>query len=94
MSPHGAGDPFAMLRQRPIPWGRFRVILWQIGPDRVAAMKAARDALGCGLAEAKAALEDLPREILVDVGEEHAKQAADALRRAGCDAEVVLPAQR
>lgn len=92
--PHGAGDPFAMLRERRIPWGRFRVILWQLGPDRIAAMKAVRDAVGCGLAEAKAALEDLPREVLVDVGEKHAKAAAAALAQAGCDAEVVLPAQR
>jgi ribosomal protein L7/L12 len=92
--PHGARDPFAMLRERPIPWGQFRVILWKIGEDRIAAMKAVRDALGCGLADAKAALQDLPREILVDVGEEHAKEAAAAFVRAGCDAEVVLPAQR
>jgi ribosomal protein L7/L12 len=92
--PQGASDPFAMLRGRPGSWGRFRVILWQIGPDRITAMKAARDALGCGLGEAKAALEDLPREILVDVGEEEARRAAGVLGAAGCDVEVVLPAQR
>jgi ribosomal protein L7/L12 len=92
--PHGQKDPFAALRAREVPWGQFRVILWQLGPDRIAAMKAVREALGAGLAEAKAALEDLPREILVDVGEDHAKAAADALRRAGCDAEVVAPSPR
>ncbi len=92
--PSGVPDPFAMLRGRPGSWGRFRVILWQIGPDRITAMKAVRDALGCGLGEAKAALEDLPREVLVDVGEEEARRAAGVLGAAGCDAEVVLPAQR
>ncbi|AUX44677.1 uncharacterized protein SOCE26_061440 [Sorangium cellulosum] len=92
--PHGAVDPLVHLRARPIPWGPFRVILWQLGPDRIAAMRAVRESVGCGLAEAKAALEDLPREILVDVSEEHARRAADLLRQAGCDAEAVLPARR
>ena len=77
-----------------MPWDRFRVILWRIGPDRIAAMKALHDVLGCDLGDAKAALEDLPRELLADVSEEHARRAADALARAGCEAEVVLPAQR
>jgi hypothetical protein len=93
-SPPGVLDPFAMLRGRPIPWGRYRVILWQVGADRISAMKAVREALGSGLTDAKAALEDLPREILVDVGEEHARSAVEALVRAGCDAEVVVPAAR
>lgn len=92
--PHGVPDPFATLRGQAVPWGRFRVILWQVGPDRIAAMKAVREALGCGLGEAKTALEDLPREILVDVGEEHARRVAGVLVQAGCDAEVVLPARR
>ena len=49
---------------------------------------------GCSLGEAKTAVEDLPREILVEVSEEHARRVADVLGRAGCDAEVVLPARR
>ncbi|WP_437573960.1 ribosomal protein L7/L12 [Sorangium sp. So ce887] len=92
--PHGVADPFARLRARPNPWGPFHVILWQIGPDRIAAMKAVRQAVGCDLDEVKAALEGLPREILVDVTEEHARRAADLLRQAGCDAEAVVPARR
>jgi ribosomal protein L7/L12 len=92
--PHGQKDPFAALRSTEIPWGQYRVILWQIGPDRIAAMKAVREALGAGLADAKTALEDLPREVLVDVAEDHARAAAETLRRAGCDAEVVVPAAR
>lgn len=92
--PHEVPDPFAALRARPLPWGMFRVILWQVGPDRVAAMKAAREALGAGLEEAKAAIENLPREVLVDVSEAYARQAAEVLKGAGCDAEVVAPAPR
>ncbi|WP_437965533.1 ribosomal protein L7/L12 [Sorangium sp. So ce260] len=92
--PYGAADPFAHLRARPNPFGPFHVILWQLGPDRIAAMKAVREAVGCDLDEAKAALEGLPREILVEVSEAHARRAADLLRQAGCDAEAVVPARR
>lgn len=68
------------------------MILWQVGSDRIAAMKAVRDALACGLAEAKEALAELPREVLVDVSEPFARDAALRLADAGCDAEVVAPA--
>jgi hypothetical protein len=90
--PHGLRDPFAALRAPAIPWGRFRVILWQIGADRIAAMKAVREVTRSGLAEAKAALGDLPREVLVDVDEPCARSAADVLAKAGCDVEVAAPA--
>jgi hypothetical protein len=87
-------DPFAALRASARPWGQFRVILWQLGPDRIAAMKAVRDALACGLEEAKQALSELPAEVLVDVDETFAQKAAAKLLNAGCDAEVVVPARR
>lgn len=90
--PGDSEDPFAALRAQPRPWGRFRVILWQVGSDRIAAMKAVRDALACGLSEAKEALAELPREVLVDVSEQVARDAALRLTEAGCDAEVVAPA--
>jgi ribosomal protein L7/L12 len=85
-------DPFAALRAQSRPWGRFRVILWQVGPDRIAAMKAVREALACGLTEAKVALADLPSEVLIDVDERFARAAVEGLRAAGCDAELVAPA--
>jgi hypothetical protein len=92
--PHEVPDPFAILRARTIPWGRFRVIVWRAGPDPVATLRAVREVLGGDLAEARAALADLPRELVVDVDEEYARRAADVLSREGCDAEVVAPAAR
>jgi hypothetical protein len=89
--PGDVPDPFAMLRASLIPVGRARIILWQVG-DRIAAMKALRASLGCGLDEAKEALADLPRELLIDVDVAYAKKAVEELVRSGCDAEVVLPA--
>lgn len=90
--PNDVGDPFAALRATVIPWGRFRVILWGIGADRIAALKAVREATRSDLAQAKAALEGLPREVLVDVDEAFARSAAEVIARAGCDVEVVAPA--
>lgn len=92
-SPREVRDPFASLRGTTIFGGVARIILWQVGA-RIAAMKAVREVLGCGLAEAKKALEDLPAEILVDVDVLHAQKSVEILTQAGCDAEVVLPARR
>jgi hypothetical protein len=92
--PHGVPDPFGLLRGRPVRAGRYRVILWRVGSDRIAAMKAVRDAIGAGLTAAKTTLDELPLEILVDVAEDEARRAADLLVGAGCEAEVVLPAAR
>ncbi|MEO7328374.1 MAG: ribosomal protein L7/L12, partial [Minicystis sp.] len=88
-----APDPLAALRATMRPWGWFRVILWQAGPDPIAALKGVRDALACGLDEAKEALSDLPREVLVDVEERFAREAVEKLRKAGCDAELALPSK-
>jgi hypothetical protein len=91
--PSNVRDPFATLRGSTIPWGVARIILWQIG-DRIAAMRAVREVLGCGLDEIKKHLEDLPCEMLLDVDIEYANKARETLVQAGCDAEVVVPAKR
>jgi hypothetical protein len=91
--PSNVQDPFATLRGSTIPWGAARIILWQIG-DRIAAMKALREVLGCGLDEAKKFLDDVPREMLLDVDLAYANKARETLVQAGCDAEVVVPAKR
>ena len=83
--------PFALLRAPKLPHGLHRLILWSIGGDRVAAMRALREVTACGLEEARGMLEGLPREFLVDVTERYADQAATVLRAAGCDVEVVAP---
>ncbi len=90
-TPSGVEDPFALLRLPVIAPGVFRLILWRIGSDRVAAMQALRKVMACGLDEAKATLEALPKEFLVDVSERYAEEAATVLRAAGCDVEVVAP---
>ena len=88
---HGVTDPLASLRGSDRPWGRARVILWSIGADRVAALKAVREVRGCGLDEVKAAIEELPTEVLVDVDLAYAERAVLTLQQAGCDAERVFP---
>jgi ribosomal protein L7/L12 len=87
----GVVDPLAPLRAHARPWGRSRVILWAIGPDRIRAMKAAREVTGVELDVARSLVDDLPKEILVDVEHAFAERAAETLRAAGCDAEAVLP---
>lgn len=92
--PGGLEDPLAHLRGATRPWGKSRVILWAVGSDRIAAMKAVRETLGRELEAAKDALEGLPKEILVDVDTSYAERAVQLLREAGCDAEAVIPARR
>ncbi len=89
--PHGVVDPLAHLRASTRPWGRSRVILWSIGADRVRAMKALREVMGSELAEAKSAIEGLPKEVLIEADQAYAERATEILRAAGCDAEVVVP---
>jgi ribosomal protein L7/L12 len=89
--PHGVADPFAMLRLPTRSRGPYRVILWSAGPERVWAMRALREVMACGLDEARATIDALPTECLVDVTEAEAERAVTALSGAGCDAEVVAP---
>lgn len=89
--PHGVADPFALLRLPTRSHGPYRVILWSAGPERVWAMRALREVLACGLDEARAMIDALPTECLVDVSEQEAERAATVLSGAGCDAEVVAP---
>ena len=91
--PSDVADPFAILRGGAIPGGLAGVILWHIG-DRIAAMKAVREVLGCGLDDAKKAITELPSEVLTKVDIAYAKKAVDTLVRAGCNAEVVVPSKR
>lgn len=91
--PNDVADPFATLRGGAIPGGLAGVILWRIG-DRIAAMKAVREVIGCGLDEAKKAIADLPSEVLDKVDIVYAKKAVETLKAAGCEAEVVVPSKR
>lgn len=86
----GTQDPLAHLRPRVRPWGTSHVILWSTGSDKIRALKAVREVMGTELREAKDALDDLPRELLVDVDQAYAENAVRVLQDAGCDAEVVM----
>lgn len=88
---HGR-DPFASMRESLIPQGSSGIILWQVG-ERIAAMKAVREVLGCGLEQAKQAIANLPSEIIVDVDAAYARKCCETLIHAGCDAEVFVPAR-
>jgi len=57
-------------------------------------MKALRGVTGTELADVKALVADLPQEVLVDISDGFADRAADLLRNAGCDAEVVFVHRR
>ncbi|MEJ7600669.1 MAG: ribosomal protein L7/L12 [Kofleriaceae bacterium] len=88
-------DPFATLRGdgRHEP-GHHRVTLWTAGPDRVAVMKVVRDLTGVGLAEARALVDELPQELLANVSQPVADQAARSLVEAGATAEAYQVTRR
>jgi ribosomal protein L7/L12 len=93
-SPPGR-DPLAALRgQRFEPWGSYRVFVWALGEDRARVTKVVRDALQCSLAEATAAIANVPCELLVGVDRATAERAARALVEAGCDADHAAVHQR
>lgn len=89
-------DPFARLRGGPRPErGRHAVALWRVpAAARIAIMKVVRDLVGCDLTTARALVDDAPRDVLENVAEQVAEDAAARLRDAGADAEAVLPAPR
>jgi ribosomal protein L7/L12 len=90
-------DPFAPFRNRKARdthGGRHRVVLWRAGPQRVEVLKALREALECTLEEACTWIDDLPKEVFVDVSEDAASTLAAKLRAAGADAEAILPITR
>lgn len=85
-------DPLAPLRRRPDPEaGAWQAVLWEPGPNRVAALKALREVTGLGLAEAKERLAEAPCVVVERVGQEVAQGAAAKLRAAGADAEALGP---
>jgi len=86
------GDPLAPLRRWPDPEaGAWQAVLWEPGPNRVAALKALREVTGLGLAEAKERLAEAPCVVVERVGLEVAQGAAEKLRAAGADAEALGP---
>ncbi len=66
----------------------FDVILTGAGPNKVAAIKAVRAAIGLGLKEAKSAVESAPFTLKEAVSKEEADALANDLKEAGVEVEV------
>jgi ribosomal protein L7/L12 len=73
------------------PAGAWETILWRVGGDRVAVMRAVREITRCGLGDAKAMLEDLPCVVLTGVRVDVAHEAAALLTAAGAEATADRP---
>ncbi|MCF6346225.1 MAG: 50S ribosomal protein L7/L12 [Thiomicrorhabdus sp.] len=66
----------------------FDVVLTGAGPNKVAAIKAVRAAIGLGLKEAKSAVESAPFTLKEAVSKEEADALANDLKEAGVEVEV------
>jgi len=64
----------------------FNVVLKGAGANKIAVIKAVREATGLGLAEAKALVDGAPKTVKENVSKEDAAKLVDALKAAGADA--------
>jgi len=64
----------------------FNVVLKGAGTNKIAVIKAVREATGLGLAEAKALVDGAPKTLKENVSKEDATKLVDALKAAGADA--------
>ncbi len=64
----------------------FNVVLKGAGTNKIAVIKAVREATGLGLAEAKALVDGAPKTVKENVSKEDATKLVDVLKAAGADA--------
>ncbi|MFZ9880295.1 MAG: 50S ribosomal protein L7/L12 [Phycisphaerales bacterium] len=64
----------------------FNVVLKGAGANKIAVIKAVREATGLGLAEAKALVDGAPKTVKENLSKEDATKLVDALKAAGADA--------
>ena len=64
----------------------FNVVLKGAGTNKIAVIKAVREATGLGLAEAKALVDGAPKTVKENVSKEDAAKLVDVLKAAGADA--------
>jgi len=64
----------------------FNVVLKGAGANKIAVIKAVREATGLGLAEAKALVDGAPKTVKENVSKEDAAKLVDVLKAAGADA--------
>ncbi len=67
----------------------FTVILKDAGAQKVAVIKAVKEATGLGLGEAKAIVDEAPKEVKAGVPKEEAEAMKKALEEAGATVELV-----
>ena len=66
----------------------FDVILAEVGANKIAVIKAVKEATGLGLGEAKALVDGAPKEIKENVPAEEAKAIEAKLKEAGASVEL------
>ena len=66
----------------------FNVILKEVGANKIAVIKAVREATGLGLAESKAVVEGAPKAIKEGIAKDLAEQLAEKFKAAGATVEI------
>lgn len=83
MAPAGDGDGEAAEEKT-----EFDVVLESPGGNKIAVIKAVREATGLGLKEAKELVDAAPKAIKEGVGKDEADALAEKLKEAGAEVEV------
>ena len=66
----------------------FDVVLKEVGANKIAVIKAVREATGLGLAESKAVVEGAPKAIKEGIAKDLAEQLAEKFKAAGATVEI------
>ena len=66
----------------------YDVILKEVGANKIAVIKAVREATGLGLAESKAVVEGAPKAIKEGIAKDLAEQLAEKFKAAGATVEI------
>ena len=66
----------------------FTVVLKEVGPNKIAVIKVAREATGLGLAEAKALVDNAPSNIKEGLSKDAATELVNKFKEAGATAEM------
>jgi len=79
-----AGAPAAAAEEKT----EFDVVLTEVGANKIAVIKAVREATGLGLAEAKALVDGAPKTVKEGVSKEDAEALKEKFEAAGAKVEI------
>ncbi|MBR5272537.1 MAG: 50S ribosomal protein L7/L12 [Clostridia bacterium] len=79
-----AGAPAAAAEEKT----EFDVVLAEVGANKIAVIKAVREATGLGLAEAKAVVDGAPKTVKEGVSKEDAEALKEKFEAAGAKVEI------